>query len=470
MLHISSCCRGKRLSRCFGPRAFYVRALCIALPVMLHSFIQTGISFLDNVMVSRLGDVKMGAVNVVNSLLFLYVTALMTVSNAGSVFMTQYSGARHVVGMRQSYRFKQYAMGSLALGAMAAALCCPQYLLSCLLGKNAQAAQIIAEGERYLSIIVYTLVPLSFSLVLTSTLRETGKVLVPLAVYGCSAVLNAVGNYMLIYGNWGAPRLEVQGAACATLIALVVESLMLLVYVRVKKPDFYVRLFCRCAIPLSLCTVMLRKSLWIFVGDMAWSVTEMAVAALYHSRGGAEVVAGMSAGWTLAQLFFLSFPASSVAITILVGDVLGKSELKQAQDYARWLMNGAFFLGLGLGVIVCVARAGIPWAFGDLSHASQRIAQQLVLVTALYMPIWMYLNAQYAVARAGGEVMVTAWTETLVDTLLFLPLMYVLARFTQLGAPLMYGIVKSTSVVKMVVLARHLKTRRWVRNLVANLS
>ncbi len=82
----------------------------------------------------------------------------------------------------------------------------------------------------------------------------------------------------------------------------------------------------------------------------------------------------------------------------------------------------------------------------------------------------MYLNAQYAVARAGGEVMVTAWTETLVDTLLFLPLMYVLARFTQLGAPLMYGIVKSTSVVKMVVLARHLKTRRWVRNLVANLS
>ena len=46
------------------------------------------------------------------------------------------------------------------------------------------------------------------------------------------------------------------------------------------------------------------------------------------------------------------------------------------------------------------------------------------------MPIWCYQNAQYAVARSGGDAIMGAWVDTTVNIFLFMPAMFLLFGFT----------------------------------------
>jgi len=112
-------------------------------------------------------------------------------------------------------------------------------------------------------------------------------------------------NWVFIYGNLGAPRLEAAGAAYATVIARSCEALIFIVYLRIKQPDFYSRFRDILKIRMELFLSILSKSGMILLSDMSWILTESVVSALYNSRGGAEIVSGMSAGFTIANLFFI---------------------------------------------------------------------------------------------------------------------------------------------------------------------
>ena len=67
-------------------------------------------------------------------------------------------------------------------------------------------------------------------------LRAVGTVRISLVVYSVSFVVNVFFNWVFIFGNLGAPRMEIQGAALATAIARVVEFLIV-VYFLFRKED-----------------------------------------------------------------------------------------------------------------------------------------------------------------------------------------------------------------------------------------
>lgn len=102
------------------------------------------------------------------------------------------------------------------------ALCCPEIIMSIFTND----AEVIAAGCRYLTVIgwVYPLYALGNNTIML--LRAVGTVRISLVVYSTSFVVNAFFNWVFIFGNLGAPRLEIQGAALATAIARVVEFLI----------------------------------------------------------------------------------------------------------------------------------------------------------------------------------------------------------------------------------------------------
>ena len=64
---------------------------------------------------------------------------------------------------------------------------------------------------------------------------------------------------------------------------------------------------------------ILRKSGIIFLSEMSWVITETVMTAVYNGRGGAEIVSGMAAGWTIANLFFLVFGGIHTSVGVIVG-------------------------------------------------------------------------------------------------------------------------------------------------------
>jgi putative MATE family efflux protein len=454
----------RNLSSRFGPMFFYREALAIALPVMLQQLIMSMVSLIDNFMVSGLGDISMAAVNVTNQLNFIFLVILNTICQAGGIYIAQFKGANDAEGMRQAFRFK--IIFAITAAVLYFILCwtIPHKMLGMMTMGNAQQKEIVSLGSDYIKLVSWTLVPMAISFSIGTSFREIARPKAPLFISAAATLVNTVGNWILIYGNLGAPRMEVKGAAYATIIARVFELAVFLIYTaKVNAPFYTMRLF---NIHWKFFVGVLYKSGMIFVSELSWISSETIMTAMYNRRGGAEVVAGMAAGFTIANIFFMLFGGIWTASGVLVGGALGAGKLDEARSRAAWLKSGS----IAAGVIIALFGAAfsaliVPVVFSNLSSAARYNCIGLVYVILVYLPLWGFLNLQFAISRAGGDAATGMYTDLSVNSLLVVPGAILLSYFTSLPPVPMFALIKLSDFVKMFIARHFLKKERWVRNL-----
>jgi Na+-driven multidrug efflux pump len=331
---------------------------------------------------------------------------------------------------------------------------------------NAAQQEIISVGTSYLRLVSWTLFPMAVSFSIGTSFREIARPKVPLIVSAAATIINTVGNWILIYGNLGAPRLEVAGAAYATIIARIFELTIFLVYSAKTQAPFFVGLTRFFDIHWKFFRKILFKSAMIFVSEMSWVSSETIMTAMYNRRGGAEVVAGMAAGWTIANIFFLLFGGIWTAAGVLVGGTLGAGKLDEARSRAQWLKSGSIVAGIGIALPGAAFSAFIiPIVFSNLSDAARSNCIGLVIVILAYLPIWCYLNVQFAISRAGGDAATGMYADLSVNTLLFVPGAILLSFFTAISPVPMFALLKLTDFVKIAIAGHFLRKERWVRKL-----
>ena len=455
----------QRLSTQFGPASFYAQALKIAIPVMTQMLIQNLVSLIDNFMVAGLGDVKMSGVNICGQIIFLFMVFMNTISMAGGIFLTQFFGAKDKGGMKQSFCFKLWT--GLFVVAVFSTVCFifPRQILSLMVRGNSQADLILDEGVKYIRIIGFMGIPWMISAMISSSLREIGKVKVPLVISIIATCVNTLFNWILIYGNLGAPRLEVRGAAIATVIARTVEAVIFIIWMLKNKPDFAIKLLDLFRLNFRLFGDILKKAWMIMLSEMVWAIAETITTALYNGRGGADVVSGMSSSFAISNLFFVAFSGIITATGVIIGKDLGSGELDKARREKVWILNGAkifglFFTGVGL---LCMLL--VPVVFRNLSLNSQSICRHMVLVMAIYMPIWVYMNGQFAISRAGGDTTMGVLVDGIGNLGIVIPGIFLLAKCTSVGPVAMYVIIKFVEVPKIIIAHLWLKKEKWVVNL-----
>ncbi|MDR1239200.1 MAG: MATE family efflux transporter [Treponema sp.] len=454
-----------------GPFSFYREALAIALPVMLQQLIMSMVSLIDNFMVAGLGDISMAAVNVANQINFIFMVILNVICQAGGIYMTQFRGAGDEAGMRHAYRFKM--IFALLFAALYFALCwlIPDKMLAMMTMGNAAQEEIISAGTGYLKLISFTLGPMAVSAAIGTSFREIARPMVPLFISAAATLVNTVGNWILIYGNLGAPRLEVSGAAIATVIARVFELAVFLLYLRKARAPFFVNFGKILKVHKQLVREILSRSGMIFLSEASWVSSETIMTALYNGRGGAEVVAGMAAGWTIANIFFLLFGGIWTTTAVIIGGSLGAGKLDEARIQARWIKSGSIAAGIIVAVLGAAASALlIPLVFSNLSAGARQISLGLVLVILVYLPLWALLNSQFAISRSGGDAAMGMYTDLSVNTLLFVPGAFILALGTSLHPVIMFAILKLTDIVKIFIARHFLNKERWVKNLTRSIG
>ena len=195
-----------------GDKAFYKTVLAIALPIMLQNGITNFVSLLDNIMVGQVGTEQMSGVAIVNQLIFVFNLLVFGTVAAGGIFTSQYHGKGNVDGVRQTFRFKLIA-GTviLAVAVLIFALFNKQ-LIGLYLNDGSQEGDLeltLSYGVDYIWIMLIGLVPYTFSQAFAGTLRETEETLLPMIAGLAAVVVNCVGNYILIFGKFGAPELGV---------------------------------------------------------------------------------------------------------------------------------------------------------------------------------------------------------------------------------------------------------------------
>ena len=449
----------------WGSGDFYKKTLAIAVPIMLQQLIQSMVSLIDNFMVSGLGDISMSGVNVAGQILFVFMIFVNAICMAGGIYLTQFSGAKDPEGMKQAFRFK-VIVGLLAfIPYFLVCIVFPRQVLSLMVIGNRDADAILDQAVRYINLMFFMGPQMTIASCIASSLRDTGDVKTPLVISVTATLTNTLFNWLLIYGNLGFPRMEVRGAALATVIARTLEfGLFLAVCVR-RKPDFAVGITGIPQVRWKLFREIFRKGAMVLFCEMVWVLSETITTALYNGRGGADVVSGMACSFAIANLFFVAFGGIYSATGIILGKSLGAGDLELARKQKTWLLSGAAVFGIVMMFFGLASTLLVPVVFGRLSESAVGICRDMVVMMSFFMPVWVYMNGQQAVARAGGDTAMGTYTDALITIFVMLPGVFALAILTGIGPVEMYMCVKLLDFVKVVIFHFWLKKERWLKNL-----
>ena len=199
-----------------GDRAFYRLVLTIALPVMIQNGITSFVNMLDNLMVGGIGTEQMSGVAICNQLIFVFNLCVFGGLSGASIYGAQFSGKRDLEGVRNVFRFKVWLVVLLSVVGLTVLRLFDEPLLSLFLHQGSEQGDLVLTlqcARSYLAVALLGLPVFAMSQAYASTLRETASTTLPMGAGIAAMLVNLVGNWILIYGRFGAPRLGVVGAA-----------------------------------------------------------------------------------------------------------------------------------------------------------------------------------------------------------------------------------------------------------------
>lgn len=456
-------------SKYFGDRAFYRRVLAVAGPILIQNVITNFVSLLDNIMVGQVGTEPMSGVAIVNQLMFVFNLCIFGGLAGPGIFSAQFFGKRDMEGVRSAFRSKLYiGFGAVAVFA-AIFLTAGSPLISLFLHEGSDHLDLAATleyGKAYLKVMLLQMIPFAITNAYAGTLRETGETMLPMKAGIIAVFVNLIGNYILIYGKFGAPELGVVGAAIATVISRFVECGIVVIWTHTHKDrcSFAPGLYRTLRVPGELMAKITKLGAPLLVNEVLWSAGMTMLNQCYSIRG-LEVVSATNIASTVSNLFFCFFLAMGNAISIMIGQLLGAGELERAVDEDRKLAVFTILLNVVIGAVMALLAPLFPRLYNTTDTVKQ-IGQSMLLVSAVMMPFSSFTNAAYFTLRSGGKTIVTFLFDCGFTWLINVPLAFVLSRFTQMSIIPMFACVQSIELIKCVVGYFLVRSKIWVNNLV----
>ena len=451
-------------------KQFYRRVLSVALPMMIQNGITNFVQMLDNVMVGQVGTIPMSGVAIVNQLMFVFNLCVFGAASGAGIFTAQFQGRGDHEGIRHTFRFKLLVgllLSALGIGLF---LSFGRELIGLYLtgeGTPEELAATMEYGLRYLGVMLFGLLPFALSNAYSGTLRECGETRVPMLAGIAAVLVNLAGNYILIFGHFGAPQLGVVGAAIATVISRYVELAIVAIWTHThgKRHPFILGALRSFRIPRKLTLDIIRKGMPLLINEFLWS-TGMAFLSQCYSTRGLDVVAAFNIATTISQVSNVVFLSLGNAVGILMGQMLGAGVPEDTirRDNKRMIrLCVAVCFGVGA---VTIALSGAFSRLYNTTDAVRSIAVGLICLTAVMMPVNSYNNAMYFTLRSGGQTFVTFIFDSGFSWCVCVPVAFMLSRFTELPILPLYGICVGVDVFKVFIGKYLLDKGVWIRRIV----
>ncbi len=456
--------------RLIGKPDFYKKTLRIAVPIMIQNGITNFVSMLDNIMVGRVGTDAMSGVAIVNQLLFVVFLCLFGATAGIGIFTAQFSGKGDHEGIKYTMRMK------IIVAILISALCIVILIIKgepliglWLKGESGtgSAAATLSSAKAYLFMSVFELFPLALSMSYAGTLRETGETVLPMKAGVTAVFINLIGNYIFIYGKFGAPVLGVRGAALATVISRYAEAFIVIFWTHshAARNPFVTGLYRSLYVPADLIRRISLKASPVLLNEFMWSAG-ITVLNQQYSLMGLDVVASMNISSTVNNVFNIGLIAMGEAIAIIMGQELGKKMLDRSGllEEAYRLSFFTFIICVISGIALFSISSLFPTIY-NTSDSIRSLASGLIRIYAVFMPVYGYENSTYFILRSGGKTWLTFVFDSLFIWVVLIPVLVLLIRFTDLGVLPIFSIIQLLELIKCAVGFIMVKKGIWINDL-----
>ncbi|MFH1313849.1 MAG: MATE family efflux transporter [Candidatus Eisenbacteria bacterium] len=405
----------------------YAEVWHIAYPAVLTMISQTLMSFTDAVMVGRLGAVEIAGVGLAGTLVWGLYSFFNGLVNGINTFVAQDYGAKryHNIGP-MAWQGVYLAVFS---GILLFVLSSYSSHLFRLMGPD-EAVQTV--GSSYLKIRMRGGTFIVLWMCFSAFMRGLGDTRTPLKITVMANLINIVGDYTLIYGKLGFPKLGTDGAAIATIFANGVGAAAFFwVFLSARHSTDYstrtgwrpraqsMRRLARIGLPIGLQWFLDMGSFVVFSAMIG--------------RIGTNELAANEAAIRLMSLSFMPVFGLSIAATTLVGQYIGSDEMHLAVRSGNSSLRIGFFYTLFIAFVFLIF-AGRLVSIINSDPEVVRVGSGIIRVVAIFQVFDGFGIVSNGCLRGAGDTRWAMYIGVGYAWLLFVPLAYIAGFVLKGGA------------------------------------
>lgn len=381
----------------------YKDVIRIAWPSLVELTLTQLTSMVDLMMVGQLGPWAITAVGLTMQPKFLLMTMFIAMNVGATALVARYKGAGDHEKANDILR--QGLLLTAVLSAIASVI---GYIYAQPLVKfmGATDQESLIGGTIYLRIQMAGFVVMALTSTVTATLRGVGNTRIAMTYNLVANLVNVVFNYLLIYGHFGFPRMELAGASLATVIGQGVAFVLAMIVVLQGKQYLHLELrkgfrphwnqlksIFNIGIPAMIEQLVMRTGVIIYARTVA--------------SLGTVAFATHQIGMNIQAMSFMTGQAFAVSATSLVGQSLGKRRPDMAQAYS----NHTRRLGMITSIILGIGFFFFGRQIVGLYSPEPEIIQQGARILKLVAVIQPFQSSQFILSgalRGAGDTRATA--------------------------------------------------------------
>ena len=424
-------------------------------PILVETLLVMTLGAVDTFMLSRHSDISVAAVGLANQVLSFCFLVFEVINLGTSVLCSQYLGARlrdrmeTVVGVSLAANLVFGLVISLSLLLFAAPI----------LQAMGLEGEALAEGAGYMRIVGAGAFVQALAMTLSAALRSNNKAIYPMLVILVVNILNIAGNYAFIFGELGAPKLGVSGAALSTVVSRIIAMTILFVIVfRTTVSRFPAHIFRR--FPTREFHNLMKIGLPSAGEAMSYSCSQLVIAYFITSLG-IESLAARTYCVNIIMYGYLFCISISHAGAITIGHLVGASRWQGAYVLGRWLLRVAVSCTLAFSLTIALCGEMI---ISSLTDNPEIIALAVaILWIDVVLEVGRPVNILFVnTLQAAGDVNYPFWVG-----LIFMWSIAVVGAWI-CGIPMGFGILGMWWMfaldenVRGIVFMRRWRSRRWM--------
>ena len=454
-------------------KGFYKATFTMLAFVALQNVIAYSVNMADNIMLGTYSQAALSGAATVNQVFFMIQQFAISFGNALVALAAQYWGQQRLKPIRMLTGITLKIGAALSVVLVLICLLLPSGIIRIFTNDPA----IVSEGTQYLVLIVWTFFLYIITNILMAALRAVGTVNISFYISIVSLVVNVGINYVLIFGKLGFPEMGIRGAAIGTLAARVLELLIVLIYL--AKFDKKLHLFRKDPASEGSAEAALswlfkgNRVLWhdylkvyfpIFCATVLWGVSvPMQTAILGHLS--ADAIAANSVATTFYQYLKVIVVAMSSTSAVMIGQSIGRGDLRRIKSDGRTLSVIDVVIGLILGILLVVLKNPLLSLY-DLNPNTMRLAGNLILIMAVIMVGMSYqMPVSFGIIQGAGDAKFTMKMNLISTWCIVMPLSFMAAFWWKWPVEWVVVVVQSDQIFKCLPSFLHFRKYNWIKKL-----
>ena len=371
----------------------------LAWPIVLAFTMQVGYNIIDIFWVGKLGTAAIAAVSLAGNVFFIILAVGQIIGSGSVALIAQFYGAKQIDNANNIVKQSLLLASIIALPVCISGFIFAKQIMS-LLGGRADVL-IISTGYLKIIFIGFFFQLISFSI--NYAFRGAGDMKTPMKIMLVATIINLVLDPLLIFGIGFFPRLEVQGAAIATVIAKCVSFLVGFMILMKGKSGIKVKIFKKWYLETRVIKTILSVGIPAGISYSLMAFSSMAVFRIVSSFS-EYALAALGIGIRILQLSSLPVVSIGIATTTLIGQSLGARNLKKTMQigHVSILFSTAIMVFFG---IVFIANAKLLFSIFTQNYQVINYGIQFIQIVSLYLVFVGIIMSLTGVFRGAGDTL-----------------------------------------------------------------